>query len=200
MRQRGFTLIELLAAMAVLAVLGALGFRGLNSILDAQARLQAESRRWNDVSMLFSQISEDMALAVERTSRNGAGRARPALLLRGATAEGTNADDAQLAVTRLGNGEGAIAQSAPRRVGYRLREGTLEYLVWPAPDSAPGAAPAVYPVLENVADLKLQALDFDNRWSTAWPAARSASLLPRAINVQVVLAGGAEINRIVTLK
>lgn len=200
MRQRGFTLIELLAAMAVLAVLGALGFRGLNSILDAQAQLQAESRRWNDVSMLFSQISEDMALAVERTSRNGADRARPALLLRGAAAEGTNPDDAQLAVTRLGAGEGAIAQSAPRRVGYRLREGTLEYLVWPAPDSAPGAAPAVYPVLENVAELKLQALDFDGRWTTEWPAARSASLLPRAINVQVVLAGGAEINRVLTLK
>lgn len=200
MRQRGFTLIELLAAMAVLAVLGALGFRGLNSILDAQARLQAESRRWNDVSMLFSQMSEDMALAVGRISRDGADRTRPALLLRGATAEGANADDAQLSVTRLGNGEGAIAQSAPRRVGYRLREGTLEYLVWPAPDSAPGAALAVYAVLENVADLKLQALDFDSRWTTSWPAARSANLLPRAINVQVVLAGGAEINRILALK
>jgi len=200
LRQRGFTLIELLAAMAVLALLGALGFRGLNSILDAQARLQAESRRWNDVSMLFSQMSEDLALAIERTSRDGADRARPALMLRGAAGEATGADDTQIALTRLGNGEGAIAQSAPRRVGYRLREGTLEYLVWPAPDSAPGDVPAAYPVLENVADLKLQALDFDGRWSSSWPAARSASSLPRAINVQVVLAGGAEINRALPLK
>ena len=43
MRQRGFTLLELLAALAVLAVLGALGFRGLNSVLETESRLQASS-------------------------------------------------------------------------------------------------------------------------------------------------------------
>ena len=73
MRERGFTLLELLAALAVLAVLGALGFRGLNSVLETESRLQVETRRWNDVALLFSQLGEDMTMAVERPVREVAG-------------------------------------------------------------------------------------------------------------------------------
>jgi len=198
--QRGFTLIELLVAMAVLAILGSLAFRGLDSVLDAEARLQGESRRWNDVSLLFSQLGEDLTMAVERTSRDGADRTRPALRLRSAPGESATGDDAQLVVTRLGIGEGAAAQSSPRRVGYRLREGTLEYLVWPALDSAPEIEPMAYAVLENVADVRLQALDFEGRWADDWPGAQPASALPRAVTMRIVLPGGETITRIVALR
>ena len=138
MRPRGFTLLELLAALAVLAVLGALGFRGLNSVLETESRLQAETRRWNDLALLFSQLGEDMTMAVERPVREVAGGMSPALSLQ----ESTDPNHAHLVVTRLGIGEGSAAQSAQRRVGYRLREGKLEYLVWPSPESAPGVPPA----------------------------------------------------------
>jgi general secretion pathway protein J len=199
LRQRGFTLLELLVAMAVLAILGALAFRGLDSVLDAEARLQAESRRWSDVSLLFSQLSEDLTMAVERTARDGAERTSPALRLHSAAGESA-ADDAQLVNTRLGIGEGAAAQSAPRRVGYRLRERTLQYLVWPAPDSAPRTTPVAYEVLDNVADLRLQALDFDGRWADEWPGARPVSALPRAVTMRIELSGGETITRIVALR
>jgi general secretion pathway protein J len=195
MRQRGFTLIELLAAMAVLAVLGALGFRGLSSVLEAESRLQAETQRWNDLSLLFSQLGEDITMAVERP-----GRASPALQLREIVPGSDDANDAQLALTRLGIGEGAVAQSAPRRVGYRLREGKLEYLVWPSPDGVPGAPPAVYVALEPVASVQWQALDADGRWVNAWPAGQAGNALPRAISVRVALAGGDEVTRILALR
>jgi len=207
LRARGFTLLELLVAMAVLAVVGALGYRGLNSILDAEARLQAESRRWTDVSLLFSQLSEDLMMAVGRTARDDMDRTSPALLLSGSAsvpAAGGNAPmasgSAQLVVTRLGIGEGAATQSAPRRVGYRLRDGALEYLVWPDPDAAPGTAPAAYELIGDVADLQWQALDVDGRWYTDWPAARPATTLPRAVSVRIVLAPGEEITRILPLQ
>src|SRR3970282_471233 len=186
--------------MAVLAILGSLAFRGLDSVLDAEARLQGESRRWNDVSLLFSQLGEDLTMAVERTSRDGADRTRPALQLRSAPGESATGDDAQLVVTRLGIGEGAAAQSAPRRVGYRLREGTLEYLVWPALDSGPGSEPQAYAVLENIADVRLQALDFEGRWADDWPGAQPASALPRAVTMRIALPGGETITRIVALR
>ena len=195
MRQRGFTLIELLAAMAVLAVLGALGFRGLSSVLEAEARLQAETQRWNDLSLLFAQLGEDMTMAVERP-----GRTSPALELQEIAPGSADANDAQLVLTRLGIGEGAAAQSAPRRVGYRLREGKLEYLVWPSPDGVPGAPPAVYVALEHVASVQWQALDADGRWVNAWPAGRAANALPRAIVVRLALAGGDEVTRILALR
>jgi type II secretion system protein J len=145
-------------------------------------------------------LGEDLTMAVERTSRDGADRTRPALRLRSAPGESATGDDAQLVVTRLGIGEGAAAQSAPRRVGYRLREGTLEYLVWPAPDSAPGTEPMAYAVLENVADVRLQALDFEGRWADDWPGAQPASALPRAVTMRIVLPGGETITRIVALR
>lgn len=200
MRARGFTLLELLVAMAVLALVGALGYRGLNSILDAEARLQVESRRWTDVSLLFSQLSEDLTMAVGRTTRDDMDRTSPALLLSGSTSAPAVSGNAQLVVTRLGIGEGAAVQSAPRRVGYRLRDGALEYLVWPDLDAAPGATPAAYELLGDVADLTWQALDVDGRWFTDWPAGRPATSLPRAVSVRIVLAGGEEITRILPLR
>ena len=196
MRPRGFTLLELLAALAVLAVLGALGFRGLNSVLETESRLQAETRRWNDLALLFSQLGEDMTMAVERPVREVAGGMSPALSLQ----ESTDPNHAHLVVTRLGIGEGSAAQSAQRRVGYRLREGKLEYLVWPSPESAPGVPPAAYVALEQVASVKWEALDTDGRWVNAWPAGRAANVLPRAISLRLALASGGEVTRIVALR
>lgn len=213
MRSRGFTLLELLVAIAVLAVVGALGYRGLNSVLEAEARLQAESRRWSDIALLFSQLSEDLTMAVGRTARDAAGLTGPALVLTAGAATVVDAGSAmasagtavesthaQLLVTRLGIGEGAAGQSAPRRVGYRLRDGALEYLVWPDLDAAPGTTPTAYELLGGVADLKWQALDVDGRWDSIWPASRSADALPRAVSVRVTLADGGEITRIVPLR
>jgi general secretion pathway protein J len=196
MRQRGFTLLELLAAMAVLAVLGALGFRGLSSVLEAESRLQAETRRWNDLALLFSQLGEDTTMAVERPVRELAGRTSPALSLQAPT----DPTHPYLVLTRLGIGEGSAAQSAQRRVGYRLREGKLEYLVWPSPDGAPGVQPAAYVALEHVASMHWEALDADGRWVNAWPAGRAANVLPRAISVRLALAGGDEVTRILALR
>lgn len=200
MRSRGFTLLELLVAMAVLAIVGALGYRGLNSVLDAEARLQAETRRWSDVSLLFSQLSEDLTMAVGRTTRDGADHTNPALLLTTGMSAAAATGSGQLEFTRLGIGEGAAMRSAPRRVGYRLREGALEYLVWPDLDAAPGSAPAAYELLGAVADLQWQALDADGRWTTEWPAQRPATALPRAVSVRIVLAGGEEIARTLPLQ
>jgi general secretion pathway protein J len=196
MRQRGFTLLELLAAIAVLAVLGALGFRGLSSVLEAESRLQVETRQWNDLALLFSQLAEDMTMAVERPVRGPAGATSPALSLQ----EATDSVQPQLVVTRLGIGEGSAAQSAPRRVGYRLREGKLEYLVWRSADGVPSVAPAAHVALEHVAAAHWQALDADGRWVNAWPAGGPANVLPRAISVRLALTSGDEVMRILSLR
>ena len=59
---RGFTLVELLAALAILALIGSLGWRGLDAVLGAQAAVQAESRRWEDVDRAMRQLGRDLSL------------------------------------------------------------------------------------------------------------------------------------------
>lgn len=200
MRQRGFTLLELLVATAVLALLGALAFRGLDSILGAETRVQAESRRWSALSLFLEQLGEDTSMAIQRAGRDGAGRALPALILRDAARNPSLEGEPPLALTRLGLGEGAAAQSAPRRIGYRLREGRLEYLVWPALDAAPANQPAAYEILDGVSEMHWQALDVDGRWVPEWPGARPPDTLPRAVALRMVLAEGGELTRILPVR
>src|SRR5688572_17121445 len=124
-RARGFTLIELLAAVAVLAVLAALSFRGLSSVLDAEAHVRQETRRWNEVGLLLAQLREDLSSTIAMES----------------------IAEAQLVLERFGD----VSGMPPRRVGYRLREGVVEYLLWPAAAAAV-AQPSAHAVLAGVAE------------------------------------------------
>jgi general secretion pathway protein J len=197
----GFTLIELLAAIAVLGVLAVLAFRGLGSVLEAEARVGAEARRWSDTATVFEQMSRDLSRTVARPVRalrapQSDGEAEAALVLRAQPAGA----GAQLEISRHGDAAEGAAQGALRRVGYRLRDETLEYLLWPALDAAPGATPAAYPVLAGVTALRLRALGADGAWRTAWPSGAPRGALPRAVEAQLVLAGGARITRILLVQ
>jgi general secretion pathway protein J len=175
-RAAGFTLIELLAALAVLAVLAALSFRGLVSVLDAQAHVREEARRWNEVGLFLAQLREDVSSALE-------GRG----LSLGSLAE------AQLVLERFGDVPGV----PPRRVGYRLREGVVEYLLLPSLPAA-GAQPlSAHSVLGSVAELRFTALREDGTWTSVWPPAPA---LPRAVSVELVLARGERVTRLYPLR
>ena len=174
-KKSGFTLLELLAALAVLAVLASLSFRGLSSVLDGEAHVREQARRWNEIGILLGQLREDISSAVE--SRGFA--------LGPAT-------EADLVLTRFSDQAGA----PPRRVGYRLREGTVEYLLW-AQGFDGGPPAAAYAVLANVAQLRLSALRDDGVWMPVWPAGQP---LPRAVSVELALASGEHITRLFPLK
>jgi len=88
----------------------------------------------------------------------------------------------ELVIARYGDSDVAPAQSGPQTVAYRLRNGTLEY--------------RASPVLEKVAAFELRALASDGTWGDlAKPAA-----LPRAVEAQIVLAGGERITRVFLLR
>ena len=169
-RAPGFTLIELLAALAVLAVLAALSFRGLASVLEAEAHVREEARRWNEVGILLAQLREDVFSPIAV----------------GSVGEG------QLVLERFGD----VPGMPPRRVGYRLREGVVDYLLWPSVPAA-GAQPSGQAVLTGVAELRFTALREDGTWTPVWPPAPT---LPRAIAVEIVLSRGERVTRLYPVK
>ena len=105
-RARGFSLLELLVALGVLALVATLGWRGLGSVLESQARVQSEMRRWDDLQRVMQQLGRDLSLALEDPAQDAAGR---------------------LFITRFGDADADAAQSGVRRVEYRVRDGVLEY-------------------------------------------------------------------------
>jgi general secretion pathway protein J len=167
---RGFTLVELLAALAVLAILAALSFRGLSSVLEAEAHVRQEARRWNEVGQLLAQLREDVSSTITL----------------GSLGEG------QLVLERFGDVPGI----PPRRVGYRLRDGVVEYLLWPSL-STTQAQPASHAVIGGVAELRFTALRQDGTWTGVWSPAPTP---PRAVAVELVLARGERLTRLYPLR
>lgn len=170
-RAHGFTLIELLAALAVLAVLAALSFRGLASVLDAEAHVREEARRWNEIGLLLAQLREDVSSTI---AVSGLG-------------------EAQIVLERFGEVPGL----PPRRVEYRLREGAVEYLLSYRLGAEGPPSSSAQAALGGVAELRFRALRDDGTWTSVWPPAPG---LPRAIAVELVLARGERVTRLYPVK
>ena len=84
------------------------------------------------------------------------------------------------------------------RLGYRLRGGNVELLVWRVLDRAPASTVEVYPILENVSALRFQHLDAQGVWREQWPVTE-AEPLPRAVAIEFTLADGPTVRRIFAL-
>jgi general secretion pathway protein J len=101
-------------------------------------------------------------------------------------------------------------QQDEQRLGYRLRQGRLELLLWSeldtlaAKDQASALlaplppASTIYPLLEGVKTFELRYLDTAKHWQTRWPA-NDPTALPRAVQLSMQLADGQTIARLFAL-
>lgn len=187
----GFTLVELLTALLILSLLALMSYRGLSAVLDAREHVDREADRWQLVAKFFSRFEQDVQLAAPRPARSGAG------LLPAWVGRPEGALEPSLEFSRFATAEGA---ATARRVAYRLNERQeVELWVWPGLDPAPGAVPARYPLLAEVARFELRYLDQRLDWVGSWPGAAPGEALPRAVRVRIVLSSGEEIVRVFVL-
>ena len=186
---RGFTLLEVLVAVTIFALLGMAAYSGLDAVLKARARLDDENRQWRSVALFWVRLERDLSAFVERPARLR-GSAPQAAFLGESNVSSEYA--AQLELTRLGAADAGA--TPPERIAYRLREGKVEWLRWPALDSDPRATPDVAVLLERVASLEFSYRDKDGIWHLRWPPVANLSQ-PTAVKVELKLESGEALTR-----
>ncbi len=209
--QRAFTLVELLVALAIFAIMALMSYRTLDSVFQTRQHLSNETARLRDMALLFARLDDDFAALLDRPARNADNLLDDALRL---TALLPGADDATLVFTRSGFAGGTGASAAPQRVGYRVRDGVLELMLWASLDSAPRTTPRAHTALSNVREAKWRAMDGGGNWQNVWrstpvgsPSSSApgtpniaASLLPAALELSITLANGETFTRVFALR
>jgi general secretion pathway protein J len=198
---RAFTLVEVLIALTIFAVITLIGYRTLSSLFDTRERLNAQSAKLRDLSLFFARIEADFNALMPRAITNADDKLEAALQV----APVQSRDQPFIAFTRAGFAAASGRGGAPQRIGYRLRDNTLELLVWPSLDLAPRALPNVYPALRDVRELRIRMLDGRGQWQVVWPAPGRAATetntgLPRAIELTLTPNNAPPITRLFTLR
>lgn len=195
--QKGFTLIELLVSLVILALLSIAGYRSLDAVLQTRERVAAETRKWQHLTFFFARMEQDIAQAVRRSVRDTGGLARPEWI---GHAVVVGEDDAELTFTRTGVTDQGFAMLAPQRIAYRLEQGNVVLLRWPALDQSERMRPVRYPLLAGVREFRLRYLDTSGNWQTQWPLTVGTGDLPQAAELSLTLIGGDKFTRIFALQ
>lgn len=193
-RVAGFTLVEALVAVAILAIVALIAWRATAAMTDSEARLASETARWRQLDALLTRMEGDMREAIPRAVRHGPDL-EPAWYASPDDADGNSA----LVFTRAGPDSLDEPGSGGQRVGYRLRAGRIEVLYWPRPDNPASREPTAYALADGIARFRVQAVGADPRWSDRWPLP-GGNAMPRGVRIDIELADGSRIERLLALQ
>jgi general secretion pathway protein J len=196
-RAPGFTLIELLVAVLIFGIFAVFSYAALGRLLDGRARLADEQRVWQDLSLVFLRISDDVAHARLRSVRDVSGIVFLQAFI-GRLYDSRAVGEPSLELTRGGelNYTGG-AQSDLRRVAYRLKDGRLLRITWPVLDRAPETVPLESPLLENVETFELHFYDSNGSTFDVWPPPGGAGgNLPQGVAVTLAVKGVGSFKRL----
>jgi general secretion pathway protein J len=192
--QPGLTLIELVVALAIFALLGVLSYRALAEVSTSQTRLEEGFQRWRSIGRCMQRIDNDLLQGVAPAAPPGVLRS-PALVL----VQGTRGEP-ELQLLRIDHERGV------RRVGFRLRDGQLDWLRWSGRE--PVGEPEHEKLLGGVRAMRWSFLYSGIRTDRWPPEAGSApastdgstELLPDAVILELDLADVGTVTRIVALR
>lgn len=219
-RASGFTLLELLIAISIFAMVSSMAYSGLNHVLRARDRVEAEREFWRGLTLVFLRMQDDFAQARPRTVRDQFGNDQPAFLGQPTDIRALGAPSVEF--TRGGvlvfdlpaeddDPNAPDRKPPPRsdleRIGYRYNDGVLYRWSWPVLDRAPTTAPVETVMLRDVERFEVKFLNKQatsnlNQWLLNWPlpqaggAPQSLVDMPRGVQVELKLKGREEITRL----
>ena len=201
-RQSAFTLVEVLVSLAIFAVLALISYRTLDSLFTTRERLQQSSTLLRDQSLFFTRLESDFNAILPRAIINADNLPEPALQI----VAPLNERDALIRFSRAGFVSHSGSSAAPQRMGYRLRDGNIELLIWSGIDLAPRAEPVAHTALSGVREFRIRVLETPRDqpavWRNEWKSIRTEDLtrLPRAIEVTLTPTAGSSLVRVFTLR
>ena len=194
--QRGFTLIEVLVALAVFGVLSALAYMTLGQTLSNADMLTERMDRLNAIQRTMNYLSTEFMQAAPRSIRADLGQYEPAL-------QSSFASDFALQITHGGwpNSAG-VPRSTQQRTAYRVEDEELVRYHWNVLDRTANNVPVATILLEDLESLTFRFLQFDGDWVDQWPplnvqSSSNTAMLPRAVEITLVLPDEGELTRIV---
>jgi len=190
-KRTGFTLVEMLIALAIFAMIAGGALMLLRFTVDAEIASRDKTQQIAAMRRFLSVWNADLAQAVPRPARDGAGAMHAALEAPTGAPDGV--------ILRLTRGGWSNFDGAPRpslqRVEYRWQGGKLARAGYPFLDGArPDAAASL---ADAPAAPVLRFRTSDGNWRDRWEPQREAEL-PVAIELALPRAGGAPL-RIVSL-
>jgi general secretion pathway protein J len=190
----------MVVAVAIFAVMSGMAYRVLTTVLESRNRVDAEQQKWRAVAIMFARLEQDLGSIRLRAARDpGGNKAAPLVGL-----QVPRANEGHLMFSRAGYVTEGGTPGSPQRVGYRLRDTTLEYMTWPALDQAPRSEPALTPLLTGVSTIRLRYMDLNGQWQDRWQMTpllegtpdNIPDLMPRLIEFELGLLSGERIRRV----
>ena len=194
-RLLGFTLLELLVAIGIFALTSAIAYGSLMRLMSDRQRLESEHQFWRALSLTFTRLEEDLSQARERSVRDVIGFPQPAF--RGQPTDARALATPSMEFTRGGVlSLGGGARSDLQRVGYRLDEGRLKRLTWPVLDLGPQTTPQEMSLLDQVEEFHVCFYASTGACLPLWPDPNGKEVLPRGVEVKLILPGRGEFTRL----
>ncbi|ENN2392500.1 type II secretion system minor pseudopilin GspJ [Vibrio alginolyticus] len=188
---KGFTLIEVLVSIAIFASLSVAAYQVVSQVQRSNALSQERTQRLNEIQRAMVMMDNDFRqMAMRQTRTNGE---EPASRLIFWSDYLLDSDTKGLMFARLGwhNPQQQFPRGEVTKVGYRLKEETLQRVWWRYPDTPVGQQGTVTPLLTQVESFDMRFYD-GKQWKKEWAEEKA---LPKAVSVVLTLKDYGEITR-----
>ena len=193
-RSQGFTLVELLIAIVLFSILSLGSYQVLNSVINSHRKLSSHNEKFDALRRTINMLTRDLQQARSRTVSNSYGDQEGALILE-------SSDQSRLVLSTAGWANPLLApRGTVSRVEFFVDDDVLIKRRWLVLDVVDEDSYFDMPLLKNVSEFQIRALDPESRWISYWPTNdMPATQLPQALEIELVIAELGRIKRVLEL-